>query len=141
MTGVVSLGLLFGFMFLLALPIALLATANRPSGDEELHPHEPKQRRVIRVAQPPQVVPEKDFGAAIRAVVAEQSKVAPPEEQVAQLMRPTLYYCYEFQPLHIARIIMRENHLQSLPVVDFTRRVVGIITMHDIAAVQQGPAK
>ncbi len=140
MTGVVSLGLLFGFMFLLALPIALLATANRPSEDEELNPHEPKQRQVIRVAQPPRVVPEKDFGAAIRAVVA-QSKLAPPEEQVARLMRPTLYYCYEFQPLHIARIIMRENHLQSLPVVDFTRRVVGIITMRDIAALQRRPSK
>ena len=96
---------------------------------------------MIRVAQPPRVVPEKDFGAAIRAVVAEQSKVAPPEEQVARLMRPALYYCYEFQPLHIARIIMRENHLHSLPVVDLTRRVVGIITMHDIAALQQRPSK
>ncbi|HEY5953505.1 MAG TPA: CBS domain-containing protein [Terrimicrobiaceae bacterium] len=139
MTGVVSLGLLLGFMFLLALPIALLATANRPSEDEELNP--PKQRQVIRVAQPPRVVPEKDFGAAIRAVVAEQSRVAAPEEQVARLMRPTLYYCYEFQPLHIARIIMRENHLHSLPVVDLTRRVVGIITMHDIAALQQRSSK
>jgi CBS domain-containing protein len=141
MTGVISLGLLFGFMFLLALPIALLATTNRPSEDEGLDPHQPKQRQVICVAQPPRVVPEKDFGAAIRAVVAEQSKVAPPEEQVARLMRPTLYYCYEFQPLHIARIIMRENHLHSLPVVDLTRRVVGIITMHDIAALQQRPSK
>jgi CBS domain-containing protein len=141
MTGVITLGLLFGFIFLLALPIALLATVNRPSEDEGLDPHQPKQRQVIRVAQPPRVVPEKDFGAAIRAVVAEQSKVAPPEEQVARLMRPALYYCYEFQPLHIARIIMRENHLQSLPVVDFTKRVVGIITMHDIAALQQRSSK
>jgi CBS domain-containing protein len=137
MTGVISLGLLFGFVFLLALPIALLATANRPSEDEERNPHETKQGQVIRVAQLPRVVPKKDFGAAIRAVVAEQSKGAPPEEQVAGLMRPTLIYCYEFQPLHIARIIMRENHLQSLPVVDFTRRVVGVITMHDIATRQQ----
>jgi CBS domain-containing protein len=141
MTGVISLALLFGFMFLLALPIALLATVNRPSEDEELSPHEPKRGQVMRAAQPPRVVPERDFGAAIRAVVAEQSKRVLPEQQVARLMRPTLYYCYEFQPLHIARIIMRENHLHSLPVVDLTRRVVGIITMHDIAALQQRPSK
>ena len=30
--------------------------------------------------------------------------------------------------------MMRENHLQSLPVVDGYKRIVGTITMRDIAA-------
>ena len=118
MTVVLSLGLFFGFMFLLALPIALLAAVNRPGVDEEFNPSEPEQRRVSPVVQLPRILPERDFEARIRAVVAEQSKTAPSEEQVARLMQPTPYYCYEFQPLHVARI-----------------------TMHDIAALQQRPSK
>ena len=33
--------------------------------------------------------------------------------------------------------MMRENHLQWLPVVDVYKRIVGTITMRDIAAFEQ----
>jgi len=47
------------------------------------------------------------------------------------------YYCFQGQDLRIAQIMMRENHLQWLPVVDVYRRIVGTITMRNMAAFEE----
>ena len=65
-----------------------------------------------------------------------ESRDRPKMEWVGRIMKPPLY-CSKFQPLSVARIMMRENHLQSLPVVDLAQRVVGTITMREIAAFYQ----
>jgi CBS domain-containing protein len=56
---------------------------------------------------------------------------------VGRIMQLPQFYCFEFQPLHVARIMMRENHRRSVAVVDFGRRIIGTITIHDIAAFAQ----
>jgi CBS domain-containing protein len=60
---------------------------------------------------------------------------------VGRIMQLPQFYCFEFQPLHVARIMMRENHLRSVPVVDFGRRIIGTITIRDIAAFEQKRAE
>jgi hypothetical protein len=53
---------------------------------------------------------------------------------VGSIMGLPPYYCFQGQDLRIARIMMRENHLQSLPVVDVYKRIGGTILMREIAA-------
>jgi CBS domain-containing protein len=156
-------GLFFlGSMFLIALMISLLATVNTTwPGEEEGDYFRHNQHRA-QTADPWRkssvtkdaaesagglaAVPT-NWATALETVKAKFrageafEPPAPREEPVSRLMKSTPYYCFEFQPLRVARIIMRENHLQSLPVVDFGRRVVGTITTRDIAAFQQKLAK
>jgi CBS-domain-containing membrane protein len=47
------------------------------------------------------------------------------------------FYCFQGQGLNVARIMMRESHLQSLPVLDVYKGIVGTITMRDIAEFEQ----
>jgi CBS domain-containing protein len=60
---------------------------------------------------------------------------------VGNIMELPPYYCFQGQELKVARIMMRENHLQSLPVVDVYKRIVGTITMRDIAAFEENRRK
>jgi CBS domain len=69
-----------------------------------------------------------------------ESRDRPQIEWVGRVMKPPLS-CSKFQPLSVARIMMRENHLQSLPVVDLAQRIVGTITMREIAAFYQNRPK
>ena len=56
---------------------------------------------------------------------------------VREIMSKGAYYCSQDQTLDEAREIMREHHLQYLPVVDEQMRVVGMICMRDLAAIKQ----
>jgi CBS domain-containing protein len=47
-------------------------------------------------------------------------------------MMEKTYYCFEDQSLEGAREIMRQNHLQHLPVVDRSLRIIGIVALSDI---------
>jgi CBS domain-containing protein len=53
---------------------------------------------------------------------------------VRGIMSQKAYYCFENQSLDEAREIMREHHLQYLPVVDEGMRVIGVVALSDLAA-------
>ena len=51
---------------------------------------------------------------------------------VRGIMVKKAYYCFENQSLDEAREIMREHHLEYLPVVDENMRVMGIVALKDL---------
>jgi CBS domain-containing protein len=53
------------------------------------------------------------------------------------MVKKKVYYCFENQSLDEAREIMREHHLQYLPVVDENLRVIGTVGLRDLAAERQ----
>ena len=53
---------------------------------------------------------------------------------VRGIMSEKAYYCFENQSLDEAREIMREHHLQYLPVVDENMRILGIVSLSDLEA-------
>ncbi|HEY5778601.1 MAG TPA: CBS domain-containing protein [Terrimicrobiaceae bacterium] len=158
----VGLGFL-GFV-LLGVFSALLVMGNATWLDEEERPR-PDWTRHQPVASADQKLPPahskdavKSSDETLKSIPIDQSAVSlgaqteyPPErtveyrdraeiEWVGRIMKSPLY-CSRFQSLSVARIMMRENHLQSLPVVDLNQRVVGTITMREIAAFQQNRRK
>jgi CBS domain-containing protein len=56
---------------------------------------------------------------------------------VREIMARKTYYCFEHQSVDEARGIMREHHLQYLSVVDDNMRVVGMVALRDLAAIEQ----
>jgi CBS domain-containing protein len=56
---------------------------------------------------------------------------------VREIMEKKAYYCFENQSLDEAREIMREHHLEYLPVVDDNLRVIGTVGLRDLAAERQ----
>jgi len=48
-----------------------------------------------------------------------------------------VYYCFEDQSADEAREIMCEHNLQYLPVVDEDMRVMGMVALRDLAAIEQ----
>ena len=55
---------------------------------------------------------------------------------VSGIMVKKAYYCSEHQSVDEAREIMREHHLQYLPVVDGNMCVVGMVAMRELAAIE-----
>ena len=58
----------------------------------------------------------------------------PETTSVRGIMSKKAYYCFENQSLDEAREIMREHHLQYLPVVDENMRILGIVALSDLGA-------
>ena len=56
---------------------------------------------------------------------------------VRGIMVKKAYYCSEHQSVDEAREIMREHNLQYLPVVDEDMRVIGMVALGDLAAIEQ----
>ncbi len=153
----------FGFLLLIGVASSLLAMSNSTWSSEEegnfdLRRHRREVRTVDRKSHPAQRNDSaKGFAQRFIPILADESTAslglkatdqksinsgqATEKERIGGIMKPTSYYCFEFQSLSVARIIMRENHLQSLPVVDFAKRVIGTVTMRDIAAFQQSRPK
>jgi hypothetical protein len=132
-----------GFISLPVL-ISLLATTNKtwPSEDP-LYYAERSQRltkwsknsdRKSSTVQTPKTSPRS------REFRPEQIIEAEPTVRkllVGDVMGLPQHYCFQGQGLNVARIMMRENHLQSLPVLDVYKRIVGTITMREIATFEQ----
>lgn len=57
----------------------------------------------------------------------------PETTSVRGIMLKKPYYCFENQSVDEAREIMREHHLQYLPVVDEDMRIIGIVALSDLA--------
>ena len=60
---------------------------------------------------------------------------------VREIMATKTYYCFEHQSVDEARETMREHHLQYLPVVDDKMRVIGMVALKDLAAIEQQRGK
>ena len=63
----------------------------------------------------------------------------PGTTRVADSMRRDPFYCYEDQCANEAQRIMQEHNLNHLPVVDRDMRIVGILSLSDVAP-PAGPA-
>jgi CBS domain-containing protein len=57
----------------------------------------------------------------------------PAATPVHGIMAKQAHYCFEHQSVEEARNIMRKHHLRHLPVVDKDLRIVGIVTLRDVA--------
>ena len=55
---------------------------------------------------------------------------------VREIMVTKTYFCFENQSLDEARQIMREHHLDYLPVVDGNMRILGIVALRDLPATE-----
>src|SRR5262245_10842154 len=56
---------------------------------------------------------------------------------VHRVMQRQTHYCFEYQSVDEVRKIMRERGLSFLVVLDHNRRMVGIVTMDDLARDQK----
>jgi hypothetical protein len=133
----------FGLLLLLfAVASASLATANR-SEDQFSYSELRKQRakssnisgQTSSPVQTPTTSPESKREFRPEQIIEAEPTLARP--LVGNVMGLAQVYCFQGQGLNVARIMMRENHLQSLPVLDVYKRIVGTITMRDIAEFEQ----
>ena len=60
---------------------------------------------------------------------------------VREIMLKKPYFCLENQSLEEAREIMRDHHLDYLPVVDGNMRVVGIVALRDLPTTETSATK
>ncbi|MES2707893.1 MAG: CBS domain-containing protein [Verrucomicrobiota bacterium] len=71
-----------------------------------------------------------DRDIAIRAVAEGWDAAG---TAVAKCMTPEVRWCYEDEPLEEAGRIMRENQIRRLPIISREKRLVGILSIGDIA--------
>jgi CBS domain-containing protein len=70
-----------------------------------------------------------DRDIAIRVVAIGRG----PETLVSEVMTPDLLYCHEDEDIGDISENMAENQVRRLPVVDVDKRLIGIISLADIA--------
>jgi CBS domain-containing protein len=66
---------------------------------------------------------------------------APSEGFVSQAMSQHLVYCHPNESVERAEIIMHSNQIRRLPVVDTDERLVGILSLADIARATESAPK
>jgi len=71
-----------------------------------------------------------DRDLAIRAVAAACD---PLSTKVHTVMTPEVFYCFENDDLNKAAHIMEERQIRRLPVLDGSKRLVGILSLGDLA--------
>jgi CBS domain len=129
----------FGLLLLFVVATASLVTVNR-SEDQFSYPELRKQRaKFSHISSSPAQTPKTSLESKRefhpeRIIEAEPTVARP---IVGNAMGVAQVYCFQGQGLNVARIMMRENHLQSLPVLDVYKGFVGTITMRDIAAFEE----
>jgi len=57
----------------------------------------------------------------------------PAETTIAEAMTPNIVYCYDDQDVSEAAQIMEEKRIRRLPVLDRDKRLVGIVSLGDLA--------
>jgi CBS domain-containing protein len=71
-----------------------------------------------------------DRDLAIRAVAGGCD---PLTTRVQDIMTPELFYCFEDDGLQEAAKIMEENQVRRVPVLNVSQRLVGIVSLGDLA--------
>jgi CBS domain-containing protein len=57
----------------------------------------------------------------------------PSDTRVKEVMSGKIYYCYEDQPIEDAVAMMEREQIRRLPIVNRERRLVGIVSLGDVA--------
>ena len=57
----------------------------------------------------------------------------PNTTRVLDVMTPEVFYCYDDQDIAAAALTMEEKQIRRLPIVDRNHRLVGIISLGDLA--------
>jgi CBS domain-containing protein len=78
-----------------------------------------------------------DRDITVRAVAAGKS---PAECRVREIMSPEIRYIYEDESLEDAARNMSELQIRRLPVLNRDKRLVGIVSLGDLALKKKGPA-
>jgi CBS domain-containing protein len=78
------------------------------------------------------VVTDRDI--AVRSVAAGHD---PKSERVSEVMTDKVVYCFDDQDVREAAELMREEQVRRLPVLNRAKRLVGIVSLGDLA-VQAG---
>lgn len=73
------------------------------------------------------VITDRDI--AIRAVAEGQN----PDSNVGDSMTPGLIYCYEDEDIIAAARLMEQKQIRRLPVINRSKRLVGIVSLGDLA--------
>ncbi len=71
-----------------------------------------------------------DRDIVVRAVATGMDPV---QTRVGQVMTPAVVYCYEDQDVHEAARLMVEHQVRRLMVLDRDERLVGIVSLGDLA--------
>jgi len=71
-----------------------------------------------------------DRDLAIRAVAGARD---PLSTKVREIMTPELFYCFENDSLEDAARFMEEKQVRRLPVLNHSKRLVGIVSLGDLA--------
>jgi CBS domain-containing protein len=66
-------------------------------------------------------------------VRATSLSLDPATTRVADVMTPVIHFCYEDQDIEEAAALMKEKQIRRLPVLDANRRLVGIVSLGDLA--------
>ena len=66
-------------------------------------------------------------------VRATSLSLDPATTKVADVMTPVIHVCYEDQSIDEAASLMKEKQIRRLPVLDRNRRLVGIVSLGDLA--------
>ena len=77
-----------------------------------------------------------DRDIAIRAVA--QGK--PPEARIRDVMSPGILYCFDDQDLDEVAQNMGKNQVRRLPVISHEKRLVGILSLGDVASKEDARA-
>ena len=78
-----------------------------------------------------------DRDIAIRAVAEGRG----PDTKVGDVMSREILYCYEDQNLDDVAMQMRELQIRRMPVLNRNKRLVGIISLGDMAQADDDPAR
>ncbi len=78
-----------------------------------------------------------DRDIVIRGVVEGMN---PAEAKVRSCMTSQVVYCLEEQPLHEAARLMEEHSIRRIIVLDVTKRLVGLLSLDDLAMTTGGLA-
>jgi len=77
-----------------------------------------------------------DRDIAVRAIAAGKG----PDAHVADVMTRDVCYCFEDEDLDDVAHNLGEQQIRRIPVVNRDKRLVGILSLGDLAVMQQGPA-
>jgi CBS domain-containing protein len=71
-----------------------------------------------------------DRDITIRAIAEGRD---PKATSVREAMTPQIVYCFEDQPVEEAAKLMKEKQIRRLPVINRDKRLVGIVSLGDLA--------
>jgi CBS domain-containing protein len=74
------------------------------------------------------MITDRDIAIRLAAEGKDPATVA-----VKRIMTPDVLWCFEDQTVEEAGRMMKENHVRRLPVISHDRRLVGILTLGDMA--------